>query len=116
MPRLNLTVIRSADIDLAHDFYCLFGLNFERHSHGKGPEHYATVDLDSVFEIYPATTKFPPSISTRIGFEVDSCDEVVSLLEDEGFAIASDPTDSPWGRRAVVIDPDGHKVEVVSKI
>ncbi|WP_411825413.1 VOC family protein [Luteolibacter sp. AS25] len=112
--RLNLTVIRSRDIEASSEFYRLIGLEFEKHRHGNSPEHYASSCGDSVFEIYPATAKFPPTIGTRIGFRVDRCDDSVAMLESAGHSIASMPSDSPWGRRAVAIDPDGHKVELIS--
>ncbi|WP_411825475.1 VOC family protein [Luteolibacter sp. AS25] len=112
--RLNLTVIRSGNIEASADFYRLLGLEFEKHSHGNGPMHYAASSENSVFEIYPATVKFPPTVGTRIGFEVDHCDSTVALLAAAEHSILSRPADSPWGRRAVAVDPDGHKVELVS--
>ncbi len=113
--RLNLTVIRSADIEASSNFYRILGLEFDKHSHGSGPLHFATHSEGFVFEIYPATEKFPPTIGTRIGFEVDDCDQVVSQLITVGHSISLMPAYSPWGRRAVVIDPDGHKVEITSQ-
>jgi lactoylglutathione lyase len=113
---LNLTVIRCADIEASAAFYRLLGLEFEKHSHGAGPEHFATFDGLWTFEIYPASTRFPASISTRIGFAVDSCDETAKRLQNSGFALDTIPTDSTWGRRAVALDPDGHRVELLSPI
>jgi lactoylglutathione lyase len=113
--RLNLTVLRSADIEVSSQFYRLLGLEFDKHSHGNGPEHYASDNDNFVFEIYPATAKFPPTVSTRIGFEVDDCDDVVTLLTSAGHSLSTMPSDSPWGRRAVATDPDGHKVEITSR-
>jgi hypothetical protein len=112
--RLNLTVIRCADIDASSNFYRLTGLEFEKHRHGTGPEHYAASDGIWTFELYPASSKFPASSSTRIGFAVDSCDEVAERLQCAGFALEVVPGDSPWGRRAVALDPDGHRVELTS--
>ncbi len=114
-PQLNLTVIRAADIHNSANFYRNLDLEFELHSHGNGPQHYATLEGDTVFEIYPATEKFPVSQSTRIGFAVTSCDAVVQRIQTQGHRIISRPKDSPWGVRAVVVDPDGHRVEITSK-
>jgi lactoylglutathione lyase len=113
--RPNLTVIRCADIDASAVFYRLTGLEFEKHRHGTGPEHYAASDGIWTFELYPASAKFPASGSARVGFAVDSCDEVVGRLQVAGFSIEVPPTDSPWGRRAVALDPDGHRVELTSR-
>jgi catechol 2,3-dioxygenase-like lactoylglutathione lyase family enzyme len=115
MTRLNLTVIRSADIHASARFYQNLGLKFELHSHGSGPKHYATLDSDITFEIYPASEKFPVSVGTRLGFEVSNCEKLSQTLLDEGYQIKSQPKDSPWGMRAVFADPDGHAVELISK-
>ena len=115
-PRPNLTVIRCADIDASVTFYRLLGLEFEKHRHGTGPEHYAASDGVWTFELYPASAKFPASSSTRIGFSVESCDEVADRLREAGFSLEAAPTDSPWGRRAVAQDPDGHRVELSSPL
>lgn len=112
-PLLNLVVLRSPDIDRAASFYQKIGLEFEKHAHGKGPEHYASEVSGMVFEIYPETEKSKPTAGTRIGFRVESVDEVVSLLEQAGARIITRAADSPWGRRAVVADLDGHVVELV---
>ena len=40
-------------------------------------------------------------------------DEVIAALSDYPNAVVSAPRDSEWGRRAVVVDPGGHKVELV---
>jgi lactoylglutathione lyase len=112
--RPNLTVIRCANIDASAAFYRLIGLEFEKHKHGTGPEHYAASEGTWTFELYPASAKFPASSSTRIGFAVESCDEVVDQLLGAGFSLDTIPADSTWGRRAVVQDPDGHRVELSS--
>lgn len=111
----NLTVIRCADIDAAVAFYRLIGLEFEKHQHGTGPEHYAASDRVWTFELYPASARFPASNSTRVGFAVDSCDDVANRLHAAGFTLEALPADSPWGRRAVALDPDGHRVEITSQ-
>ena len=112
LPRLNLLVIRSSDIDRAAAFYRHLGLSFTRHAHGSGPEHYAAELNDMVFEIYPASLKWPLTIGTRIGFVVSELDAVVAALAIAGAMVQTPPTDSEWGRRAVVKDPDGHIVEL----
>ena len=109
---LNLIVLRSADIDRAADFYRLLGLEFTKHRHGKGPEHYASELGALVFEIYPRQQDSDISIGTRIGFRVPSVEEAFAKLEEAGAKIVSPPKDSAWGRRAVVDDLDGHRVEL----
>jgi lactoylglutathione lyase len=113
-PQLNLIVLRSPDIDRAAAFYQALGLNFHRHAHGSGPEHLASEVNGFVFEIYPQTAKSAPTTGARIGFRVDSVDEVVKALSEIGAAVVTAPADSEWGRRAVVKDFDGHTVELVT--
>lgn len=114
MARVNLLVLRVADIDRAAAFYERLGLSFTKHAHGSGPAHYASESAGFVFELYPATEGQPVTRSTRVGFEVKDVDAVVKELTGvEGAQVLSAATDSEWGRRAVVADPDGHRVELV---
>lgn len=113
-PRLNLVVLRSPDIDRAAEFYRSLGLQFTKHAHGKGAEHYSSVLTGLVFEIYPLTAKSTPTTSTRIGFNVGEVDHLVKVIEALGAEIVSPPEDSEWGRRAVVKDLDGHTIELLT--
>ena len=113
-PIPNLLVIRSPDIEPAVTFYERLGLHFERHSHGKGPEHYASETDGFVFEIYPQRNDSDATTNTRIGFSVESVDDTLQSLNELGVEILSPAKDSPWGRRAVVRDLDGHTVELVT--
>lgn len=112
--RLNLVVLRVADIDRSADFYRLLGLQFTKHTHGSGPGHYASEADGFVLELYPASPEQPVSASTRIGFAVADVDAAASALGAvAGARVVSAPKDSEWGRRAVVADLDGHRVELV---
>ena len=113
-PQMNLVVLRSADIDRAATFYREMGLLFTRHSHGSGPVHYTSEVSGFVFELYPLTPSSTPTAGTRIGFRVDSVDQIVPLLAQLGAKIVTAPADSEWGRRAVVKDLDGHTVELLT--
>jgi catechol 2,3-dioxygenase-like lactoylglutathione lyase family enzyme len=113
-PIANLLVIRSPNIDRAVTFYERMGLLFHRHSHGKGPEHYASDVGGFVFEIYPQKNADEITTSVRIGFNVNDVDCVVNLLREIYATIVTEPTDTEWGRRAVLKDFDGHTVELVT--
>jgi len=108
---INLVVIYSADIDAAHRFYSALGLVLNREKHGTGPEHYAAEVGQTVFEIYPVSSPCPPD-AVRLGFRVVSVDETLSKLRQMNVEIISAPQESVWGRRAVVKDPDGRRVEI----
>jgi lactoylglutathione lyase len=109
---LNLVVLRSPDIARAAAFYTRLGLHFTLHRHGKGAEHLAAELSDGAFELYAQTADGPITLGTRIGFSVPSVDAVIAALVDYPAAVVSAPKDSEWGRRAVVADPDGHRVEL----
>jgi lactoylglutathione lyase len=110
---LNLVVLRSRDIARAAAFYSRLGLQFRQHRHGSGPEHCAAEHPGGVFELYPLGADGASTLGTRVGFRVPSVDEAVAALSDYPGAVISAPRDSEWGRRAVVADPDGHRVELV---
>ena len=111
--RLCLAVLRSADIARAVAFYSRLGLRFSQHRHGSGPDHFSAELPGAVFEIYPAAPNGPSTLGTRVGFQVPSVDAALAALEDYHGAVLSPAKDSEWGRRAVVADPDGHRVELL---
>ena len=61
---------------------------------------------------YPQPDGPAETAGTRIGFEVDDVVEMVKRLTAAGGVLISPPKMSPWGLRAVVADPDGHRVEL----
>lgn len=114
-PRLNLVVLRVADIERSAAFYRLLGLQFTKHAHGTGPQHYASETENFVFELYPSTPENPVSSSARIGFVIDDVDAAANSLSSvPGAKLIAAPKNSHWGRRAVVADPDQHHVELLS--
>jgi lactoylglutathione lyase len=50
---LNLVVLRTPDLGRAVEFYSRLGLQFTKHRHGQGAEHFAAEFGDGVFELYP---------------------------------------------------------------
>lgn len=110
-PTLNLIVIQSADVQTAREFYSQLGLSFMEEQHGNGPRHIAAVLGALVLEIYPCQ---PGKIAAplRLGFQVPSLDQTLESLRSRGARIVREPQDSAWGRRAVVEDPDGNRVEL----
>ncbi len=90
------------------------GLRFTLERHGDGPKHYQSVVDGVIFELYPLGVGRAPTASVRIGFSVDSIDELILRTQAAGGVIVSEPHDSEWGRRAVIRDLDGHTIELVS--
>lgn len=106
--KLNLIVIRSKDIQVSKSFYeNVFGFIFKSEKHGTGPTHYST-DLEGViFEIYPANGVKTEGL--RIGFQVECFSKIKNQLH-EGNTIFKENTDS-----LLIVDPDGHKIEIIKK-
>lgn len=110
---LNLVVLRSSDLARAAAFYSRLGLEFTQHRHGNGQEHFAAELLGGVFELYPQVADGVSTLGTRVGFRVPSVDAVLVALADYPAAVVTPVRDSEWGRRAVVADPDGHRIELL---
>jgi len=108
-------VLRSPDLARAAAFYSRLGLQFSLHRHGSGPEHYSAELSGGVFELYPLSAGGASTLGTRIGFRVPSVDAALTALSDYSGAIVTPARDSEWGRRAVVVDPDGHRVELIEE-
>lgn len=81
--KLNLVVLRSADIEAARSFYECFDMSFQRHRHGQGPAHYAAERDDIVLEIYPAAGQGEPD-SAGLGFVVADLRATAARLCDAG--------------------------------
>jgi lactoylglutathione lyase len=112
---LKLVVIRSRDIEKLASFYAALGFSFVRHRHGKGAEHLSSNIGEAVFEIYPASSLGESTIATRLGFSVPSLSQAIERMREIGATILSEPADTPFGRRAVVQDFEGHKIELYEK-
>lgn len=108
---LNLLVLRCRDVERSRSFYELLGMRFERHQHGKGPEHLAHEDERGVFELYPLGAEAVSADQTGLGFVVTSLDASRAEFESRGFKPGA-VRDNPWGRTFVVRDPDGRRVEL----
>jgi predicted enzyme related to lactoylglutathione lyase len=115
-PVLNLVVLRSPDLNRAVAFYSKLGLQFTKHRHGTGPAHFSAELAGTIFELYPQSADGASTLGTRVGFAVDSIDQTITALRDYAGAVVSPAKDSEWGRRAVVADPDGHRVELLQLV
>jgi hypothetical protein len=112
---LSLVVIRAQDIDRLASFYTALGFHFTRHRHGQGPEHLSSTIGETVFEIYPSKGASESTASTRLGFTVPSLTDALGQLRKIHATVLTEPSDTPFGRRAVVKDFEGHKVEIYER-
>ncbi|MEM9924698.1 MAG: VOC family protein [Cyanobacteria bacterium P01_D01_bin.50] len=109
----NLIVIHSQDLEISKKFYETLGICFLYEQHGSGKKHLSGVLEGVVFEIYPRSDDVDTSV-VRLGFRVSSVDKAIEDLEKIGLTVLSPPKDSEWGRRAVILDPNGYKIELVN--
>ncbi|WP_062104952.1 VOC family protein [Bacillus niameyensis] len=112
---LNLVVIYSSNLEVSVSFYQNLGLTFNKEQHGNGPQHYSCEFENLIFELYPSSNGIV-DVSTRIGFNVIDLEHIVESLRSNGSLIINEPTISSWGKRAVVQDPNGYKVELLESI
>ncbi|MEM6400394.1 MAG: VOC family protein [Cyanobacteria bacterium P01_D01_bin.116] len=108
----NLVVIRVEDLNRSKKFYEKLGINFLYEQHGNGEKHLCAMLSGIVFEIYPSSNNIDSS-GVRLGFRVSSVDKTIEELQAIETVIVSPAKDSEWGRRAVILDPDGHKIELI---
>lgn len=94
-------------------FYELLEITFQRERHGQGPIHWSAVLPGIVFEIYPAAAADQVDATTRLGFEVPLTPTLIDRLQASGVTFKQLPKDSLWGRRAIILDPDGRSVELL---
>jgi lactoylglutathione lyase len=112
---LSLVVIRAQDIDRLASFYAALGFQFTKHRHGEGPEHLSSTIGEMVFEIYPSKNASESTVFTRLGFSVPSLTNALGQLRRLDATVLVEPSDTEFGRRAVVKDFEGHKVELYEK-
>jgi predicted enzyme related to lactoylglutathione lyase len=112
-PSLNLLVLCAEDPQAMCAFYAALGLKFVREQHEMGPVHYSTQLNDAVvLEIYPRGSG-PVSTGTRIGFNVPCLKSALRALYEQKATLVRAVQLTVRGRLAVVLDPEGHKVELL---
>jgi catechol 2,3-dioxygenase-like lactoylglutathione lyase family enzyme len=110
--RLNLVVIYTADRARTRAFYELLGLEFAEEQHGRGPPHDAAQLGDVTFEIYPLEPGATPG-AVRLGFAVGAVEPLLDAVEEAGARVIVPPQESSWGKRTVVEDWEGRRLELL---
>jgi lactoylglutathione lyase len=116
-PPLTLIVLRTSHIKASLLFYQTLGFTFTEERHGTGPVHYSTETGSVVLEIYPGEEaerfNWKASGATMLGFNVRGLDGILSGLENTNAEFIANAKETPRGRRAMVVDPDGRLVELL---
>ncbi len=130
-PVLNQVNLVVRDVPTSIAFWRHFGLNVEEAAHPEWARHHATVvmpsglrlELDSQLFAKQWNPGWRPSGGNGMGvlfFQVPAADEVDRLFADvtkAGYAGQKAPEDAFWGARyAIVEDPDGNAVGIMSPI
>jgi catechol 2,3-dioxygenase-like lactoylglutathione lyase family enzyme len=127
LDQLNLVV---SNVDATRAFYTHLGLAFGDPGDPVWAEQHVSavhtddlpldVDLDSTAFAQVWNAGWPGGSGVVLGFKVDRRDEVDSLVEQmaaDGVPVQQPPYDAFWGARyAVVSDPDGNSVGIMSPI
>jgi predicted enzyme related to lactoylglutathione lyase len=111
-PALTLLVLKTRDPAAALLFYHAVGITFTEERHGTGPLHHAGRAGGTLLEIYPLADAGPADANTRLGFAVPDLDATLAALGAVGASVEQPVRATPWGRRAVVRDPDERAVEL----
>ena len=108
-------VLRTKELNKCLEFYKILGFPLEKEEHEEGPVHYACELQGFHFAIYEGQEGKAPErhecSSSQIGFYVKNVDEIYDKLIQFGSDSIWEPDDSPWGRTAMVLDPDGRAIE-----
>lgn len=107
---LSLLVIRCSDVLASKRFYEALGLEFEAEQHGTGPAHWSCHVGEVVLELYPAEGR-PPAVG-RLGFTIDDLAKTLVAARAAGGRVVEE---SVTAERAVVVAPDGRRVELLER-
>ncbi len=125
--QVNLVV---TDVDASRAFYSRLGLDFGEERDPQWGAHHVSarqrpsssldVDLDSTVFVTDWNRGWPGGTGVVLGFKAETRDEVdrlVAELAADGVPIQQPPFDAFWGARyAVVSDPDGNGVGIMSPV
>jgi predicted enzyme related to lactoylglutathione lyase len=107
-------VLTTSKLEAMKAFYEAIGLPLEDERHEGGPPHFAC-ELGAVhFAIYEAKAgeAVTGQKANMLGFSVPSLEAAFAAAKQLGAKVDREPEERPWGRRAIVVDPDGRRVEL----
>lgn len=95
-------------------FYQIIGFQFTEMKVDKGSEMHRALHKGVEFSLYANRNVDASRVpSLQLGFQVtDLVATVAKLKEIPGANCILDPTQMPDGMKAVVLDPDGHAIEL----
>ncbi len=112
--KLTSITLNTLHLEDMLNFYSLLGLEFTKNTIRKGGHAYRAQVGDcelSLCSIQSYENKNTPAL--QLSFEVKNLHEKVTQMKSSTKAICIlDPSEMPDGKKAIVLDPDGHSVEL----
>lgn len=95
-------------------FYEIIGFAFSQIKVDKGSEMHRALHNGVEFSLYANKNVEASRVpSLQLGFHVTDIDACVEKIKNiPGAMCILDPTDMPDGKKAIVLDPDGHSIEL----
>ncbi len=101
------------------EFYTAIGVPLELEQHDDGPLHHACELGLTHFAIFEsssgAAAEFRSGGSSFPGFTVNSLEDALEAAKSVNPEVIQQPTEYPWGWRALVKDPDGRVLELFQR-
>lgn len=113
-PVLSQVSLRCADPERAAAFYAALGLSVSNDRGGEGPVHCVVAAGPISLRLCPLEA-LRGTVGARLGFMVGNLAAVLSAVTGSGGQVLREPHATPFGMRAVLADPDGHRVELTQQ-
>ncbi|HLF05652.1 MAG TPA: VOC family protein [Thermoplasmata archaeon] len=118
--RLGVTILFTDRPARMVGFYRAIGVPLVEETHEGGPLHWACDVRGIHFAIFASrarrntrqASRHRSPGSTMIGVYVDSLPKALRAVRRLRARVVRGPERRPWGRRIVVLDPDGRGVEI----
>ena len=112
--RLISLVINTNQISSLVTFYKAIGINLQPAKVSIGSEYYKAIFPSFEFAIYGVKNKSEVKTPNfQLSFHVQHLDQILKNLKTIGGECILDPIESTEGNKAIVLDPDGHSVELI---
>ena len=114
MATFSMTMLVCDDVARSRDFYRdVMGLPVAIDA----APHWVDFDLGGGLKLglHPKADHMPVAPgSMSVGFQVDDVDALIAKLQSDGVKVCQEPQDQDFGRLAIIADPDGYTVQVVT--
>ncbi|MHA6763855.1 VOC family protein [Streptacidiphilus sp. PAMC 29251] len=110
---LNYLALKCLRLEECLAFYSALGFVFVPETHQRVPLHHAARQHGLTLELHGAEARGDlTGDGTRLGLAVPDLAAAVADAVAAGGVLQSPPREGPWGVRAVLVDPDGRRVEL----